>query len=262
MNKEEKLNKEILALFLFLLNYSNRKDFKELLKSYRQYRDTYKDRINRIIAKYSHDGEFKISNNHFRKEMKQLQPFFKEMGKDLYKQEKGFLLYILPLIFTQSYNKTYNILNKGSNENLSNISKGYIDRVVIGWKYNDRGKTILQRNKQNKEVLINKLNTQVKSSLKKNKPIDIINKEIDKIFGYGAYMSQRILESETDRLFNTGVVKAYKDSGIKRIRYNSVLEKNTCGVCASLDGVIFNIGEEPSLPLHTNCNCWYEVVLD
>lgn len=265
-DKEKKLNDELLSLFLYLLKYSQSKQFKELLKLYKINRDLYKDRVNRIIVKYTKNNQFKINNSELNREMKKLVSELNSVAKNLYKQENEVLLYLLPLVYTKSYKKSYKILKgvkvnsiEGADTNL-NINKKEIDKVVINHKYNNSNLTILDRNKRNKEILISKLNKKTKDLLKKGKS-DKLNKEIDKLFGYGAYISTRLLETETDRLFNYGSLQAYKDSGIKKVRWNSVLEKNTCSICANLDGTVFNRGEEPQIPLHTACKCWLEPVL-
>lgn len=261
-NKEKAINKELLALFLFLLNYVNNNKFKILMQEYKKHRDNLKDKVNKIYIKYTKDGEINISSTQLNLEMKKLQKYLKEISKQLYEKEDETLIYLLTLILTDSYNKTYNIINKGSTENLYNIDKGYIDKVIINYKYKNDNKTIRDRNKQNKEKILNMLNRDINNNLKTNKSIDKINKDIDKVMGYGAYLTTRILENETDRIFNDGLLKVARDSKIIRVRYNSSLEKNTCNVCENLHGIIFNIDEAPTLPLHIKCKCWHEIVLD
>ena len=64
-----------------------------------------------------------------------------------------------------------------------------------------------------------------------------------------------IARSEVSRVANAGAIAHFKEGGVKKIRWVSSFGPRTCPECASLNGQIFNIGEEPPLPLHPMCRC-------
>jgi len=67
--------------------------------------------------------------------------------------------------------------------------------------------------------------------------------------------SINIVRTEVTRMANIGAENHFKSKGIKKVRWVSSYGPRTCEECASLDGQVFNIGEGPRPPIHTNCRC-------
>ena len=55
------------------------------------------------------------------------------------------------------------------------------------------------------------------------------------------------------------MIKAYKDSGVKRVRWVTSPDERRCPVCGAMHGKVYHIDKVPSKP-HRNCRCWVEVV--
>lgn len=55
------------------------------------------------------------------------------------------------------------------------------------------------------------------------------------------------------------MIKAYKDSGVKRVRWVTSPDERRCPVCGAMHGRVYHIDKVPSKP-HRNCRCWVEVV--
>ena len=55
------------------------------------------------------------------------------------------------------------------------------------------------------------------------------------------------------------MIKAYKDSGVKRVRWVTSPDERRCSTCGAMHGKVFHIDKVPSKP-HRNCRCWVEVV--
>ena len=55
------------------------------------------------------------------------------------------------------------------------------------------------------------------------------------------------------------MIKAYKDSGVKRVRWVTSPDERRCPVCGAMHGKVYHIDNVPSKP-HRNCRCWVEVV--
>lgn len=54
-------------------------------------------------------------------------------------------------------------------------------------------------------------------------------------------------------------IEAYKDSGVKRVKWVTSVDERRCKACASRHGKIYDINKIPTKP-HRNCRCWVEVV--
>ena len=54
-------------------------------------------------------------------------------------------------------------------------------------------------------------------------------------------------------------LQAYRDMGVKRVRWKSKIDKRTCKVCRERHNVIYEIAEVPR-KTHYNCRCYLEPV--
>ena len=55
------------------------------------------------------------------------------------------------------------------------------------------------------------------------------------------------------------MIQAYKDSGVKRVRWVTSPDERRCSTCGAMHGKVYSIDNVPSKP-HRNCRCWVEVV--
>lgn len=55
------------------------------------------------------------------------------------------------------------------------------------------------------------------------------------------------------------MIQAYKDSGVKRVRWVTSPDERRCSVCGAMHGKVYHIDKVPPKP-HRNCRCWVEVV--
>lgn len=77
-------------------------------------------------------------------------------------------------------------------------------------------------------------------------------KEIQKALRYlSVQMSQYAIDI-TDR----AMLQAFKDSGIKQVKWNAEIDDKTCKVCMQRDNKIYNINKIPTKP-HINCRCYF-----
>ncbi|MBZ9688394.1 minor capsid protein [Clostridium estertheticum] len=106
-------------------------------------------------------------------------------------------------------------------------------------------------------ILVYQKQANIKKNLISGKSIEVINKAIDKDFKDGVNVSNRLIDNEVSRIFNMALIEVYKEMGVERVMYNSVLDINTCSECASNHGEVFNIDDAIDLPLHVRCNCFY-----
>jgi len=71
-----------------------------------------------------------------------------------------------------------------------------------------------------------------------------------------------IVRSEVTRLANMGAVGYYKENGVDKVKWIASFGDRTCPECESLNGQIFDIGNEPEMPLHSMCRCCYGPVVE
>jgi SPP1 gp7 family putative phage head morphogenesis protein len=70
-----------------------------------------------------------------------------------------------------------------------------------------------------------------------------------------------IAQTETVRLSAEGAMKDMKDKGIQLVRWNTVLDEQTCPICNELNNAIFeSIDYTASPPAHPSCRCTIEEI--
>ena len=96
---------------------------------------------------------------------------------------------------------------------------------------------------------------------KRDRTTEAINSSTAKVteFRRGlAYWSQ-MTGWFADEVTDQATLKAYRDSGVKRVKWNAVLDGRECEACKERDGKIYPIRSIPPKP-HPGCRCWYSPV--
>lgn len=62
-----------------------------------------------------------------------------------------------------------------------------------------------------------------------------------------------------DIVTDEATLKAYKDAGVKRVKWVTEQDDKVCSICGTRDGKVYDIGKVPVKP-HLNCRCWLEAV--
>ena len=62
-----------------------------------------------------------------------------------------------------------------------------------------------------------------------------------------------------DIVTDESTLKAYQDSGVRRVKWHTVLDGKECETCRERDGKIYPINSIPPKP-HRKCRCWIEAV--
>lgn len=81
------------------------------------------------------------------------------------------------------------------------------------------------------------------------------NDEIDKALRYWTLQVGQYAINVVDR----ARLQAFKDAGIKRVRWNTEKDEKVCNECNALDGKVFDIDDAPP-KAHINCRCYYTPV--
>lgn len=249
-NKKE-LEKQLLTLFIFVIKYN--KKLSTTLSSYKLYKDELLFEIDKIYKKYTKDGELIVTSSYLNKELKKLSDKILKVSRKLYKEEKEIIPIILSLVCDKTYKQTYNILNRDIKD-LEDMNKGVKDSIIYK---KIKGKTSVDRAKDNKTIFYHKINRDIKNSFKELKNIEDIKETIEERFISEEKVFKKLINNEIARIFNDITRMIYEKEGVKKVEWIATLEKNTCSECDSLDGQVFNLEDSPVpiLSTHVSCHC-------
>lgn len=111
-----------------------------------------------------------------------------------------------------------------------------------------------------KERLGRNLRTGLTQSMVLGEGIPQITKRISNGIETSKYNAERIARTETKRVCYTSQEAAWESQGIEELRYMTAgngTGANICDVCRECHNKVYKLGEEPTLPRHPNCRCWY-----
>lgn len=66
----------------------------------------------------------------------------------------------------------------------------------------------------------------------------------------------RFTAEYADIITDEATLKAFKDGGVKRVRWNTEEDAKVCHICEPLDGKVFDIDKAPPKQ-HRHCRCYY-----
>ena len=165
---------------------------------------------------------------------------------------------LLPNIFKETIeSELSDIVGKSQQFNI--ISNSLLHKALdTSWS----GKNYSDRIWTNRNTLARKLDKSITDLIVLGKSPTDIKKQIKEDFDVSYRTADRLIRTEASHTYNSAAVDAYRAAGIKQVKY---LHGGNCSGkcdCHSLDGKIFDIGTEPTLPRHPNCICCYAPVVD
>lgn len=123
------------------------------------------------------------------------------------------------------------------------------------------GKNYSERVWTNRDALAERLNKSISDMIVLGKSPTEIKRQVRDDFNVSYRMADRLIRTEASHIYNSAALDAYKQAGIKQVKY---LHGGKCSdkcKCHSYDGKIFDIGTQPTLPQHPNCVCCYAPVV-
>ena len=180
------------------------------------------------------------------------------------------------------YDKQYNLLaslitklSRGDIEqittNATNILKNTVKNTFDFYSYNHnlkdvekiinqnfKGKHFSSRVWDNEQEVAKKLTKQCQDFLQGKINVNQIKKEIENTYNTSAYNAKRLVETEVSRCHIGAFERFCKETGVKKVIRNAILDNKTCTDCAEHDGEIYYIGNMPDVP-HPMCRCFYEI---
>lgn len=121
------------------------------------------------------------------------------------------------------------------------------------------GKHYSERVWRNTHLLAERAQKVITSGIISGKSISCMARQIDETMNDGKYAAVRLVRTESNRAHNAAELEAYREEGVGRYRFLSVLDKRTCVVCGRLDGKAYGIDEAKEgvnyPPMHPNDRC-------
>lgn len=123
---------------------------------------------------------------------------------------------------------------------------------------NFKGKNFSERVWDNEKEVAKQLNKNIQDFLKGKVNVNQIRKDIEKTFNASAYNSKRLVETEVNRCEDEAFRRFCKETGVKKIKRNEILDNRICDECKAIDGEIFDLDKAPGV-IHPLCRGFNEV---
>lgn len=189
-------------------------------------------------------GLFEQINKELIKLGKEENTVFRTNLQNIYTDQ--FLRTVYTLGQTQTVKSSFNMLN-------SRLIQDTLDYPWSGAMFSDRlwlDKDRLGRN----------LRVGLTQSMILGEDMDRIADRVGANINTSKYNAMRVARTETKRVTYSSQAAAFEDQNVGEVRYmaaNNGGDSRTCDLCREDHGKVYKLGEEPSLPRHPNCRCWY-----
>lgn len=221
-------------------------DLKETYKTKKESRDELLKVIAMILLRYTIvDNVLSLSEKDYNKEYSLLGALIVKHSKGNIKQEINNTTNILRNTVKNTY-KHYSY-----NHNLKDVEKIIND--------NFKGKHFSDRVWENEQEVAKKLTKQCQDFLRGKINVNQIEKEIKNTYNTSAYNAKRLTETEVSRCHSAAFDRFCKETGVKKVKYNSILDSATCSDCKIYHGKVYDLKNKPEIPRHPMCRCFYEI---
>lgn len=233
--------------FIEGLYNENENGLRETYRQKKESRDELLKAIAIIMLSYNIvDGVMSLSRKDFLKESNNIKKLIKSITLG---------------DITQMQDSTSNILKNTAESVFGFYSYNYnlkdVEKII---KDGFNGKHFSDRIWDNEQAVANRLNKQCQDFLQGKINVNQIKKDIEETYNTSAYNAKRLVETEISRVQNESFLRFCKETGIKELKYNAILDANICEDCAEYNGNIYEFGKQPELPRHPLCRCYYDIV--
>lgn len=166
------------------------------------------------------------------KYLSELKKVFKSSFRDLYKDSK---VLAAKELNRNDFAKRRPLTSEKFTETIDQETFNYIG----DWAYN------IKRNAR----------VELTAAIKDGRPLSsVVNALDESLYPYSEASIERFSRTKHTEVMNRARVDYFDESGVvAAYQYSAVLDDVVSDLCASLDGKIFEAGEEPVPPLHFNC---------
>ena len=221
-------------------------EFKKTYKTKKESRNELLKAIAMILLTYTIvDNVLSLSEKDYNKEYSLLGALIVKLSKGNIKQEINNTTNILINIVKNTY-KHYSY-----NYNLKDVKKIIND--------NFKGKHFSDRIWENEQEVAKKLTKQCQDFLRGKINVNQIEKEIKNTYNSSAYNAKRLVETEVSRCHSAAFDRFCKETGVKKVKYNAILDGATCSDCRIYHNKVYDLKNKPEIPRHPMCRCFYEI---
>lgn len=232
-----KLTKE--ELFVESLYKFAERELKKIYKLKRINMDAILQEVANILLSYTISNEVMVMDKvTIEKEYKKMSELIIDIIKgDAVSQEK-----IIEEILSSVVKETFSFYN---------YNKGFEDvKKIINANF--KGKHFSTRIWDNEEEVAKHLHKKIDDFLNGEINVNQIKKDIEKTFNTSAYNAKRLVETEVNRCEDEAFRRFCKETGVKKVKRNEILDDKICDDCKELDGKVFDLDDAPSV-IHPLC---------
>ena len=221
-------------------------ELKKTYKTKKESRNELLKAIGMILLTYTIvDNVLSLSEKDYNKEYSLLGTLIVKLSKGNIKQEINNTTNILRNTVKNTY-KHYSY-----NHNLKEVEKIINDNFT--------GKHFSDRVWENEQEVAKKLTKQCQDFLRGKINVNQIEKEIKNTYNSSAYNAKRLVETEVSRCHSAAFDRFCKETGVKKVKYNAILDGATCSDCRIYHNKVYDLKNKPEIPRHPMCRCFYEI---
>jgi len=238
-------DKEELDFIASLYNEAD-KQIKEVYQEQKDNRDELLKQLAAIMLAYT------ILNDLMKLSIKDKKKEYNRLSKMVikYAQAQGATQNkVIEDILSSTINKTFDFYSY--NADLKDVKK------II--ENNFKGKHFSSRVWTKEEDVANVLHKQVNDFLNGKVNVNQIKKNIEKTYNTNAYNAKRLVETEINRVEDEAFKRFCRETNVKKVTRNEVLDMATCSECEGLNGIIYDLVDAPGV-VHPLCRGFNTIV--
>lgn len=159
-------------------------------------------------------------------------------------------------VFENTLNTTLGEL-VGKTTNFHLLNNSTINQAVRQvWKGADYSTRVWN----NTNILATRVKHLVDDMLVLGKSAEELSTALSKEFGVSFSNANRLIRTEISHTFNTASITAYQQANISKVEVLVAKDERLCSVCNEAAG-IYDMGQEPTLPIHPRCRCCYAPII-
>ena len=208
------------------------------------------------LLKKSQSDKLSLTDGYTIKRLKAIKANIQKTVDQLKEAEKQQLGEVLK----EAYQTNYETLRAELTDRaFTTVNKKAVEKAL---KYPWSGADYSDRIWRDKASLTFALNEILTRGLVQGLGVGELARQIDGKMQSGYKNALRLARTETIHYLNDSALKAYKDSGVKKVQFWAAEDERTCPECGVLHGKEYPIDKVPVLPLHPNCRCTYIPIVD
>lgn len=238
-------DKEELDFIESLYNEAD-KQIKEVYKEQKNNRDELLKQIATIMLNFTILNDLmKLSRTDKQKEYYKLSKIVTKYARIQYATQNG----VIEDILTSTVNKTFDFYSY--NVGLKDV------RAIIGKNF--KGVHFSNRIWENESNVAKHLHKQVNDFLNGKINVNQIKRNIENTYNASAYNAKRLVETEVNRCEDESFKRFCRETGVKKVMRNEILDMATCSECEGLNGIIYDLDDALGV-IHPLCRGFNTIV--